>query len=269
MTKTIVIACICALSLASAYVYFSSDSKPLTKQSSASLEANSIPEPAQQSVPSGESADGKLVSKSHVQKDDAGDVIVTDLPQVSEFLEEEYQRISNNPKYPSLASRTSAQNARRPESPLTPEQILNAMRQDEPWQTVAEPAASLPLTEEEINDGRLFIRYNPTKIETLMPGDSMKIRVDQLGQTFNMMVDKVKIYDDGNVTWRGSVNGTQNGAVSITQSENLMIASVTLDDSDYTLESRGSDGWIVDSAILFKIDPSVNDMVKFEDHEHH
>ncbi len=72
-----------------------------------------------------------------------------------------------------------------------------------------------------------------------------------------------------------SVEGTEaeGGVVTITQSSNITIASVVFRDTDYTLESYGTDGWVVDSCVLFKIEPGTTDEVfpnflEGEEHNH-
>ena len=90
-----------------------------------------------------------------------------------------------------------------------------------------------------------------------MPGDHMYIAIDDLGTAYDMRIDEVEDFSDGNLMWKGSllnVEGTEaeGGTVTITQSSNITVASIVLRETDYTLESFGSDGWIADSGILFK-----------------
>lgn len=204
--------------------------------------------------------------------DSVGDIVIDELPNVPPELEERYTQIPHNPNYPTLALRLSEMNARRHgEDAFSPEDVMNALEQEEPWARRSEPGKNLNrLSEIELNDGREFIDFNPTKIESLMPGDKMKIAINDIAQVFDVEVSKVKIFDDGNITWKGVIQGENGGDVSITQSSEVTIGSVILQDTDYTIASHGTDGWIADSGTLFKIDdPNIPDYVLLEDEHLH
>lgn len=194
---------------------------------------------------------------------------------ITEEFEERYQQISNNEDYPTLASRIDAINNRRPDANISPENVLAALEKSEAWKAKGSPLPTVKqkLTQEEIDDGRSFIEFDPVKVETLMPGDHMDIAIDELGLTYDMKVDNVEVFNDGNIMWSGSlmnVEGTEaeGGIVTITQSPKITIASVVLLETDFTLESYGTEGWIVDSGVLFKIDPNVTDEVIHPDDKH-
>ena len=204
--------------------------------------------------------------------DSAGDTIADELPNVPPELEERYTQISDNPNYPTLALRLSEMNARRHgREEFSPEEVMNALEQEEPWAGRSGPGPNLSrLSEVELNDGREFIDFNPTKIESLMPGDKIKLAINEIDQVFDIEVSKVKIFDDGNITWRGIIQGENGGDVSITQSSEVTVGSVVLPNTDYTIASHGTDGWIADSGILFKVDdPNIPDYVLVDDEDLH
>ena len=178
-------------------------------------------------------------------------------------MEERYKIISENDQFPTLASRLAEINARRPSSSYTPEDILSAMERSEARKSKDDPGVlSQKLSSEALNDGRQFLDFDQLKVETLMQGDHMSVSIDSIGQVFDMRVDDVKIFDDGNLMWKGTIMDGEGGSVSITQSDNnITVASVILSQKDYTLESHGGDDWIVDSAVLFKVNPHETDEV--------
>lgn len=182
---------------------------------------------------------------------------------ITEELENRYRALSENEQFPTLSSRLNAINLRRPSSNYSPEEVLASMEKGAAWQGKNDPGVlSQKLTEEELNDGRQFLDFDQLKIETLMQGDHMSVAVDSIGQVFDMRVDQVKTFDDGNIMWKGTIMNGAGGTVSITQSNNnITVASVILPEDDFTLESHGGDAWIVDSSVLFKIDPHETDFV--------
>jgi len=194
--------------------------------------------------------------------DDAGDVIKMGKRKVSAELEARYQNISENEEYPTLLSRLSALDARRPNTHYSAEDVLSAMEKATAWEGSHQPGPNLNgLTQEELNDGRQFVDFDPLKIETLMVGDHMDVAIDSIGEVFNIQIDNIRIYEDGNVQWKGTITNTGGGKVAITQSEKITIATVVLEQDDFTLEAHGTDGWIVDSGTLFKVDPDHVDAI--------
>ena len=176
-----------------------------------------------------------------------------------DYLEEQYRLVSSNEDYPTLASRINAIKDRRPNLNIPPEAVLAALEKSESWEAMQGPLAKVKskLSEVELSDGRSFLEFDRIKVETLMPGDHMYIAIDDLGTAYDMRIDEVEDFSDGNLMWKGSllnVDGTEaeGGTITITQSSNITVASIVLRETDYTLESFGSEGWIADSAILFK-----------------
>lgn len=189
--------------------------------------------------------------------------------EVSAELEERYDVISENDQYPTLLSRLIAIDARRPDSNYAAEDILSALEKSAAWETKKIPGPKLKkLTEEELNDGRQFVNFDPVKVETLMVGDHMDVAVDSIGRVFDMRIDSVRVFEDGNIMWKGPVtNADGGGSVTITQSAKVTVAAVVLAQDDFTLEAYGVDGWIVDSGTLFKVDSNYTDAVYPDEHD--
>lgn len=177
-------------------------------------------------------------------------------------LEERYRNASNNDRYPTLSSRVSEINERRPSANISPEDVVEAVEKSEAWETREDPGVvAQKLSERELNDGRAFIEFDPVKVETLMPGDYMDIDIDVIGRVLEMKVENVDVFSDGNIVWQGKIvnqDGTdaENGTVNITQSSKVTVASIVLHDKDYVLESYGTDGWVSNAGALFTIDPN-------------
>ena len=185
--------------------------------------------------------------------------------EVSISLEERYQLITKNTLYPTLSSRLSAINARRPGANYSPVDVLLALEKPTAWKERSQPGPKLSeLTLEDLNDGRRFVDFDPLKVETLMVGDNLKMGVDPFGQVFDMRVDDVHIFNDGNVQWKGAITNVNGGTVAITQSHNFTIASVVLPEDDYRLEAYGTDGWIIDGGTLSKVNSNKIDVITSE-----
>lgn len=182
---------------------------------------------------------------------------------ISQEQEERYRILSDNEIYPTLSSRLNQIIKRRPTINISPEDVLSSLEKKHAWTTKDQPGTLVQkLNNDELNDGRAFINFDPIKVETLMPGDYMDIAIESIGQTLEMKVNSVNTFKDGNIQWQGNIiNSDDDGTVYITQSEHVTVASVILSQTDYTLESHGEDGWIVDSAVLFKVNPTDIDTV--------
>ncbi|KAA1162467.1 hypothetical protein EU508_05580 [Pseudoalteromonas fuliginea] len=177
-------------------------------------------------------------------------------------LENRYQTISKNENYPTLSSRMSAINARRSNINYSAEDLLAAIEKTSAWEEIRQPGTNLnKLSADELSDGRQFIDFDPLKVESLMVGDHLDIAIESIGQVFDMKVDSVRIFEDGNIMWKGKIANIKNGSVTITQSNVITLAAVILDDDDYTLEAHGSDGWIHNSGELFKTNINHTDEV--------
>ncbi|MBQ4857759.1 hypothetical protein [Pseudoalteromonas sp. MMG007] len=177
-------------------------------------------------------------------------------------LEDRYQTISKNENYPTLSSRISVINARRSNVNYSAEDLLAAIEKTSAWEEIRQPGKNLnKLSADELSDGRQFIDFDPLKVESLMVGDHLDIAIESIGQVFDMKVDSVRIFEDGNIMWKGKIANIKNGSVTITQSNVITLAAVILNDDDFTLEAHGSDGWIHNSGELFKTNINHTDEV--------
>lgn len=177
-------------------------------------------------------------------------------------LQEEYDRISDNPDYPRLQTRLEAMQKRHPDRSFEPEQVVETMAQSEAWVRIESPPEELPLTPEEKFDGREYIRFNPLRVETLMPGDTLEIPVWQLGARYKMRVDHTETHANGSVTWHGHLeNFSEPHRVTITVGDGLSLGGIETPSGHYVLQAHGKSGWIASSETLFKRNEHETDMV--------
>jgi hypothetical protein len=177
-------------------------------------------------------------------------------------LQERYAQVSDNPDYPRLQARLDAMRKRHPNRSFDPERVVETMAQSEAWTRVDTPPEGLPLTPEEKFDGREFIRFNPQRVETLMPGDTLEIPVWQLGTRYKMRVDHAEIHPNGSVTWHGHLeNFNEPHRVILTVGDGLSLGGIETPNGHYVLQANGEAGWIASSETLFKRNEHETDMV--------
>ncbi|MBK8972519.1 MAG: hypothetical protein IPM37_14675 [Hahellaceae bacterium] len=153
----------------------------------------------------------------------------------------------------SLETRIELMQARRPDQSFDPVAVDQAVQQPAAWSVDPAVAESLGLDDEERYDGREFIRFSPLKLESMMPGDEMEIPLDQENATFNMVVDSVEVFPDGNVAWRGHLKDfPAENQISFTRGIDLTVGNITLPDKQFTVQAQGEKGWVVNSFTLFK-----------------
>ncbi len=161
--------------------------------------------------------------------------------------------VGDNPQYPTLDMRLTEMQARRNGEPFDAKQALAALQQPSAWQADDSVAEQLQLSAEERYDGRSFIRFNALKVETLMPGDTLEIPVQQANGTYRMLVENVEAHGDGSVTWRGTLQDfPKENQVMITQSKGITSGGIFTPDAPYVLQAHGEAGWIASTATLFK-----------------
>lgn len=176
-------------------------------------------------------------------------------------LEERYAEVSNNPDYPQLQTRLDAMRQRHNKT-FEAEEVVDVLAQPEAWVRVDEPPQELPLTPVEKYDGREFIRFNPARVETLMPGDTLEIPVWQLGTRFIMRVDRTETHGNGSVTWHGHLeNFNEPHRVTITVGDGLSLGGIDTPNGHYVLQANGESGWIASSETLFKRNEAETDMI--------
>jgi hypothetical protein len=179
----------------------------------------------------------------------------------------------------SFDERLAAMQQRRPNQQFDPAAVEAAMQRQAAWAPAEEVPEDLPLQPEEFTDGRQFIELDSLKIETLMPGDAVKVTIDETGEDYNVTVDRVEKHDYNSISWYGHIEGAdgQTYSVSFTRGETLTVGGLDTPEGHYVLQAHGNNGWIASSALLFKIDPNVDDaiyphdveqQVNHSDHDH-
>lgn len=177
-------------------------------------------------------------------------------------LDPEQVLVGDNPEFPTLQSRLTEMHARREGREFAPAEVLAAIEQDSAWEADDSLADQFQLSDEDRYDGRVFIDMNPLKIESLMPGDTMEIPIQQDNATYQMVVEAVEEHGDGSVTWRGQLEDfPEDNQVMITQSEGVTHGSVFTPRKPWVIQAYGNAGWVVASGTLFKggeklIDPA-------------
>lgn len=162
-----------------------------------------------------------------------------------------------------LQDRLTAMQERRPNLNFDPEQVAAAIDRDVAWTPLKEVPKELPLTPEEFADGREFIALDSLKIETLMPGDRVRIPIQALGREYDVIIDQVEKHDYNSISWNGHIEGGdgQNYMATFTRGASLTVGGMDTPDGQYELLANGDKGWIASSGLLFKhhsdpIDPN-------------
>ena len=167
-------------------------------------------------------------------------------PPLTESLISEYEQANHNPAYPNLASRYEEIKARRPDSHLTPSQLVIAVAEDSAWEPTSQlPEAQLLLDELNITDPALM-RFNSAKVESLVIGDVLDIPIPQAGTSYRLRIESIQPDATGTLTWRGHIlfQG-KNYYASITRNrEGLTIGGINTPHGHFTLEAHNDAGWI-------------------------
>lgn len=164
---------------------------------------------------------------------------------------------------PELDERLAVMKQRRPNLDFSPQEVAAAVNRTTSWTPTENIPRELPLEQEEFSDGRQFIEFDTLKIETLVPGDQVNVRVDQNGKDYNVTIDKVEKHDYNSISWYGHIQGDdgQKYSVSFTRGEHLTVGGVDTPDGHYVLQAHGNKGWVASSQLLFKADTSVSDAI--------
>ncbi len=162
-----------------------------------------------------------------------------------------------------LQTRIDSIKQRRPELHYSPEEVAAAVERTNSWSPAENTPADLPLKPEELTDGRQFIQLDTIKIETLMPGDAINVRVAENAKDYAVVIDKVEKHDYNSISWYGHIQGEdgQKYSVSFTRGETLTVGGLDTPDGHYVLQAHGNNGWIASSQLLFKADPKVSDAI--------
>ncbi|MES2822529.1 MAG: hypothetical protein V4732_02935 [Pseudomonadota bacterium] len=188
---------------------------------------------------------------------------ITPLPQAPATTPALPAQKSNNSIRPEFQERFSAMQQRRPNTQFDVNAVEAAVKRENLWATVEQPAKTLTLKPEELTDGRQFIHFDSLKIETLMPGDNLKIAIAEFKQDYEVVIDRIEQHDYENISWHGHIDAGdgQNYNVSFTRGEKLTVAGIDTPEGNYVLQAHGDDGWIASSGLLFKVDPDASDVI--------
>ena len=164
---------------------------------------------------------------------------------------------------PELQERLATMQQRRPNQQFSNSEVAAAVDRTTSWTPAADIPRELPLQPEEFTDGRQFIELDSLKIETLMPGDQINVRVDENAKDYKVTIDKVEKHDYNSISWYGHIQGDdgQKYSVSFTRGEQLTVGGIDTPDGHYVLQGHGDKGWIASSQLLFKADTSVSDAI--------
>lgn len=164
---------------------------------------------------------------------------------------------------PELQERLAAIQQRRPNLQFSNSEVIAAVNRTSSWTPTEDVPRELPLQPEEFTDGRQFIELDSLKIETLMPGDQITVRVADNSKEYKVTIDQVEKHDYNSISWYGHIQGDdgQEYSVSFTRGEQLTVGGVDTPEGHYVIQAHGNKGWVASSQLLFKADTSVSDAV--------
>ena len=152
---------------------------------------------------------------------------------------------------------------RRPNLQFSNREVIAAVNRTSSWTPTEDVPRELPLQPEEFTDGRQFIELDSLKIETLMPGDQINVRVAENTKEYKVTIDQVEKHDYNSISWYGHIQGDdgQEYSVSFTRGEQLTVGGLDTPEGHYVIQAHGNKGWVASSQLLFKVDTSVSDAV--------
>lgn len=166
-----------------------------------------------------------------------------------------------NPDYPTLDSRLNAMSARRGGQTFDPDEVSEALEKPAAWQTGDAPGDKLTLSDEEINDGREFIRFDRLRLETLVKGDVLDLPMTQTKEKYSVKINKTSGNEDGSVTWYGRLMDEkgpvlkENGGnydVSFTSGQKVASGGIFTPEGHFVIHSVDDQGWIATSRTMYK-----------------
>lgn len=174
------------------------------------------------------------------------------VPKLSDELERRYAEVSKNEQYPTLALRMSALKNRKLAKHLAPEKVLSLLVQESVWSSIDTPGEGLSLDADFLDDGRVFLNVTTEKFAILLKGDTIGLIVPQLGQTFVTEINTLNERDDS-IAFDGKVIELDTGGdVTLNYTATTTSLNIRVEDGEFTMMSTGSDGWILDSALVFE-----------------
>ena len=143
------------------------------------------------------------------------------------------------------------------------DEVAAAVARTTTWTATDTIHRELPLAEEEFTDGRQFLDLDSLKIETLMPGDQINVRVDEQAKDYKVTIDRIEKHDYNSISWYGHITGDDGHKyqVSVTRGEHLTVGGLDTPDGHFVIQAHGNKGWIASSQLLFKADTSVSDAI--------
>jgi|SRR5690625_31180 len=114
------------------------------------------------------------------------------------------------------------------------------------WSEREVPGPGLPLEEDEVEDGRVFLDFNRLKLDGAQPGDQLDLRIPQLARTYTVTIEEVREHGAGIFSWGGRLEGLPpNYTAVITQGPRHTHGGIATPEGHYTIEVHGGSGWIV------------------------
>lgn len=171
------------------------------------------------------------------------------------LLEEQYQKINQNPAYPTLDSRMAALFERRPNTNISKEMLMKNLAEAAAWKSsnrIIEDT-SYGTGSNQSASKKYEIEFNREKIETLMHGDTLEIPISETASSYVMRVDNIQDNGDGNITWSGVLINENGGDYPVTFTQNrtnLTVGGVSTPSGHFGLEAREGEGWLMASRVM-------------------
>lgn len=157
------------------------------------------------------------------------------------------------------SERLSVMSARRNGREFDADAVAEAQAQPEGWSLSRNRHDHLPLTSEQLDDGRVFIESHPLKFESLIPGDTVDLSIPHIDETDSYLIEKAEEVD-GLVIFKGITEDGESRQLTAVSGDNFVAGSIKLENGEqYDFELVGGTGWIHASAKLAQI--SENDAV--------
>jgi hypothetical protein len=177
-------------------------------------------------------------------------------------MEERYQTVSDNEQVTSLEQRIGELNQLYPYREFSSDEVLDLLAQSNAWESSSEVPESLPITDEQRNDGRAFIELNPERFQVLLPGDTIEMPLEKLGMRLEIKIDSREALPDGGFTLHGHVLGSDElMRATITQGPGLSLAGIDTPQGHVVMQANDTHGWVATSETLFKQDQHKTDVL--------
>ena len=176
-----------------------------------------------------------------------------------------------NENFNDVKNRIDIMHERRPNDVYDSKEVAAAVTRTDAWSPLKETPKDMPLSKEELTDGREFIKFDTLKLETLVAGDNLRLAIKETGQQYDVNIDDVESTGDNRITWRGHFEGVDghNYEVSLTRGPVITVGGIDTPNGQYIVQAYGNKGWVASSALLFKfrVDPvNPKDVVAAEEH---